>query len=510
MTAADASRPDVLVVGGGPAGSTAAALLASWGRTVLMVHRESGQPDLAESLPASIRKLLRFLGQFDAVEAARFHPNCGNLSRWAGEPAVATSDEAGYHVSRLELDRRLRDHAAAQGAVVIHGQVQRIVFREPPLVSVVESTGALADYSCRFVLDCSGRAGVVARKGLRRSEVGYRTLAVAAEWECDDWPAHEHSHTIVDSYQDGWAWSVPLSPTRRQCTVMIDRERTAISKAGFEAIYRRELRKASGIAQRVAGARQTSRPWACDASLYDATRAAEGCTLLVGDAASFIEPLSSAGVKKALASAWRAAVVVNTCLGTPELHDRAFDFYNHREQQVYRDCVGRSASFFQTAAAYYRDPFWTTRATSQPHDTFDGGSELTDRDLARDPSIRDTFQRLRDAPAFRLTRAPALAFMPVADIEGREIVMREAVVIPGLKSPVRFAAGVNLPTLVRLVSEGRDVSTLIEAYEAQGGKVSPESLLKALSMLVARNLLHLVIEKTGNRVNAESGDRGNW
>jgi flavin-dependent dehydrogenase len=489
MSGGNPHRPDALVVGGGPAGSTAAALLASWGRSVVMVHRESGQPDLAESLPASTRKLLRFLGQLDAVDAASFHPNYGNLSRWAGAPAVATSDEAGYHVSRRELDRRLRDHAAAQGAVVVHGQVQRIDLREPPVVSIVGPTGKPADYGCRFVLDCSGRAGVVARKGLRRSEAGYRTLAVAAEWECGDWPADERMHTIVDSYQDGWAWSVPLSATRRQCTVMIDRERTVISKPGLEEIYRRELHKAAAIAQRLAGARPTGRPWACDASVYDASRSADGCALLVGDAASFIEPLSSAGVKKALTSAWRAAVVVNTCLAKPDFRDRAFDFYNLRERQVFVDCVGRARTFFESAAAYHRDPFWTTRANWHPSDTLDGGSELTERDLSRDPSIRDAFQRLRAAPVFALTRAPALAFVPAADIEGREIVMREAVVVPGLTSPVRFAAGVDLPALIRLATETRDVGSLFGAYETRIGKVSPDSLLKALSMLVAKELL---------------------
>ena len=69
-----------------------------------------------------------------------------------------------------------------------------------------------------------------------------------------------------------------------------------------------------------------SAPWTCDASVYDAPRPGERGVLLVGDAASFIEPLSSAGVKKALLSAWRAAVVTNTCLAKPEMADAAVDF----------------------------------------------------------------------------------------------------------------------------------------------------------------------------------------
>ena len=62
-------------------------------------------------------------------------------------------------------------------------------------------------------------------------------LPIAAEWTCWEWPAEERTYTFVDSYENGWAWSVPLSPTRRQCTVMIDAELTAVSKARLQTLY---------------------------------------------------------------------------------------------------------------------------------------------------------------------------------------------------------------------------------------------------------------------------------
>ena len=77
---------------------------------------------------------------------------------------------------------------------------------------------------------------------------------------------------------------------------MIDAELTAVSKARLQNLYRTELRKAVIIEARLAGARHVTSAWGCDATLYRSTRAAESNTLLVGDAASFIEPLSSAGV----------------------------------------------------------------------------------------------------------------------------------------------------------------------------------------------------------------------
>src|SRR5476649_2694733 len=99
-----ADKCDVLVIGAGPAGSTAAQLLASWDWSVTLVHRGDARPPLAESLPSSTRKLLTFLGQIDRVESAAFHPNRGNVGCWAGTERATRSTDAGFHVSRDQFD----------------------------------------------------------------------------------------------------------------------------------------------------------------------------------------------------------------------------------------------------------------------------------------------------------------------------------------------------------------------------------------------------------------------
>src|SRR5262249_52403577 len=149
----------------------------------------------------------------------------------------------------------------------------------------------------------------------------------------------------------------PLSPTRRQFTVMVETARGTGS-------YSAELSKTRELKTRLADAHQTTAPWVCDASLYRAERAADAGVLLVGDAASFIEPLSSAGVKKALTSAWRAAVVTNTCLSKPSMAAAALDLYNRREVEIFDECRRRSTQFFQEAAAVYGGAFWRARAES--------------------------------------------------------------------------------------------------------------------------------------------------
>ncbi len=93
----------------------------------------------------------------------------------------------------------------------------------------------------------------------------------------------------------------------------------------------------------------------------------------MGDAASFIEPLSSAGVKKALLSAWRAAVVANTCVSNPALASAAADLYARRERQVYADCTRKARGFFAEAADVHDNPFWSVRA--DPGGAADAGEQ---------------------------------------------------------------------------------------------------------------------------------------
>jgi flavin-dependent dehydrogenase len=481
---------DVLVIGGGPAGATAAALLAAWGRSVVVIHRHPRSPDLAESLPASSRKLMRFLDQLAIVEAAAFQPNRGNVARWGGRSTVATSTAAGFHVSRRTFDELLREHARDRGARIINGRVQAIAFSQPLRVDSIGHDDVAESWLADFVLDCSGRAGVIANKGLRRFDAGYRTLALVSEWQVDGWPTDEVDRTIIESYVDGWAWSVPLSATRRQCTVMIDQDRTAITKQSLPAVYHAELAKASGIADRLATAAPVGHPWACDATLYRAERSFDRCALLVGDSASFIEPLSSAGVKKALTSAWRAAVVVETCLADSRMLGTACEFFDRREQEVFRDCVRRSGVFFREAAPFHDDPFWTTRAGAYS-DWAQSNADAAFDDSTGDPTIRSVFEQLRHAADVDFTLAPGVRLVPTAVVEGRHIVMRDGVVIPGDGRPVRFAGGVNLPELINAAVGCRDLSSVFAAYCARTGNADAQEVLASLAVLVAKGLLLL-------------------
>src|SRR5256885_7418091 len=115
---------DTVIIGGGPAGSAAARLLALWGHSVLVLSRAADAArGAAESLPPSTRKLLARVGVLEEIDAAGFYRTTGNTVWWGMreghvEPFDASGDTAGYQVFRPAFDRILLSGAADAGAEV--------------------------------------------------------------------------------------------------------------------------------------------------------------------------------------------------------------------------------------------------------------------------------------------------------------------------------------------------------------------------------------------------------
>jgi hypothetical protein len=204
--------------------------------------------------------------------------------------------------------------------------------------------------------------------------------------------------------------------------------------------------------------------------------------------------LSSAGVKKSLLSAWRAAVVTNTCVAKPGLAGMARELYARRERDVFAACTARSAMFFAEAAATHGTPFWTARAeTGSPsvatHDDDDDLDHAGDLLAGHDQSVQAAFEQIRSAPRMRLRPAAGLRFAALPTIGDREVVFREAILMPGLKAPLQFAAGVDLARLARLAARCDDVPAIIEAYQQHVAAAPMAGVLTGLSLLVARQAL---------------------
>ena len=493
------AAPDVVVIGGGPAGSTAAALLAAWGRRVVLITRPPARRALAESLPPSCARLFDRVGIRAIVDDAGFIRSTGNAVQW-GKNALRVERFAagalGWQVRRDVLDHLLVAHAEASGATVLRDATARDVTpggaADLSLVSY-DAGGEARALSAAWVLDCTGRAGLAGARRWRRDDATQRTLALVGVWERasgDAWPMDDHTQTLVESYEGGWAWSVPVSPERRYLTVMVDPSLTPVRGGeALTATYERELARTTALRRLAAGATLVGEPWARDASSYSSSQAAEPGLLVAGDAASFVDPLSSYGVKKAIASAWLAAVVTHTCLGNGALMGPALAFYEERERLMYDELRRHTVELSGEARAAHAGSFWKDRA--EPDDEDDRQAEPDVAALRTDERVLAAFDALKREPVAHLHQSRALERVNRATVRGHQVVLMEHLVAPDFPGGVRYLRGVDLVHLVELAPSHDQVPDLFEAYNRSSPPVALPDFLGALSVLIGMKMVVL-------------------
>lgn len=505
---------------------------------------------LAESIPGSAGKLLERVGALAALAAAGLVPNEGNTVWWAGRPRRDErfgAPERGVHADRAALEAVFHRVAGEAGV--------RLRTDGPVVEAAAEADGwrvatASGSWRARWLLDASGRAGVLARRGFRTRERGIATLALTGRWTADaDRPAPDPGCTLVESYRDGWAWSVPTSPRTRCVTAMVDPRRTDLARErGLDGMWRAELAKAARLGQRLGDGRLAGPVRACPASLYGATRHGQPGLLLVGDAGSFIDPLSSYGVKKALASAWLAAVVAHTALQDDAMAGPACALYDDREREVYRTYRQLSVPFLDEAAAAHDHPFWASRLAaareagtgpaSDGSTTGDGDGAATGtaggdttgawtadglaagggapavrgpaagtppvaepghRSLAEEraeaflgsPEVRVAYETIRTLPSVRLRRGATLADLARPAIVEDRIALERHLVSERLPGGARFARNIDLRRLVEVAPNFDQVPDIYEAYNRLGAAAPLPDFLAALALTVGAGFLDL-------------------
>jgi 2-polyprenyl-6-methoxyphenol hydroxylase-like FAD-dependent oxidoreductase len=502
---------DVLVLGGGPAGATCARLLSRHGhRVALLVRPRPPEQAIAESLPPSCRPLFRHVGIEAALDATDFPRSTGNTVWWGGDERVELFDggETGWQAPAAELEELLLELASEQGTRLIRpckvlavsapqmgGEPHRAPSAAPASRVRALISDDEAELEAAWVVDASGRAGLLARQGRRSSRTGTRTLALGSTWARDEpWPLPDPSHTVVESYRDGWAWSVPMVGNRRFVTMMADPRHTRLEAAGAPArLYAAELAKTSAVRRLVAQARECGPLVVCDASTYTAHRFCGPGWFLAGDAGSFLDPLSSFGVKKAVSSGWLAAVCLHTALTHPERTSAALDLYERREREIFETYEGLSRRYFGAGATASGQAdvagFWAARSRLDG-EALEATSTGVDVDSLRgDAEVLAAFESIKSRPTLAVAPDPHLRLEARPMVEADEVVLRPHVIASWCPEGVRYLRDVDLPQLVSLAPDHRSVPDLFEAYLASRPQVELPDFLGALSTCLARGLL---------------------
>jgi flavin-dependent dehydrogenase len=308
---------DVIVVGCGPAGSTAANLLASAGHDVLALDRESfPRFHIGESLLPIDLPLFASLGL--ALDRARYHfkqgaefwdERTGEFAFFSFADAMTGTPSHAWQVERAEFDHMLARQAAARGAELRFGE--RVAAIEPGADGVAVTTDR-GVHRARFVFDATGQDALLARRG--RTVQPIRELGRAAVF-ChfeDLAPGvvaeiHPQGNIKVLIVEDGWHWLIPLVNGR--LSVGLVKWRGKLDEAALDAALAASplIRRLTAGARR--GPTRTIANWS-----YRNTRPYGARWACIGDAACFLDPVFSSGVSLAMLGAEAAVDLLRPAL----------------------------------------------------------------------------------------------------------------------------------------------------------------------------------------------------
>jgi flavin-dependent dehydrogenase len=480
---------DILVAGGGPAGATIARLLAGFGfQVVLLEKRRFPRHQIGESLTPQILPILDFLGVRAQVEAAGFLRMIGHTVCW-GSPQPRTSyyspdyTRRGFQVWREDFDSLLLRHAQTGGVHVIETLGVASVTLGGSAV-VVHTRGG--SWTTSFFIDASGHSGILARQGFRRRDATFQTLAVTGYWHEATSPAGiDAANTILETYPHGLVWSVPLHNGLRNVTLLIDWHLgDRIRQSGLESFYHSELQQVSYVTRFLANAQLAKPPQVFDATWYTASTFAREQFLLVGDAGLFVDPLSSEGVHKAMASAITGAIVVNTILKRPAAATAAIRLYEENQHHTYESHYAESARYYREERRWPQSPFWIKRASVPSSEFRVPSSEFQVSPVQKPTRVAN----VRIAPDVKIEQRPV--------IEGPFVEVREVVIAPPYPRGVRFLQEVCVPVLLRQVETRTAVAEIMTAYLStpEGRHCRPEAVRQVLARLYQENVLIAVDE----------------
>ena len=373
----------IIVIGGGPGGSTAATLLARQGFDVTLFEREVfPREHVGESLlPASI-PILETLGVIDEIEAAGFTPKYGATMVWGRDPEPwswhfaetnATYPHA-YQVWRPTFDQMLLDNAGRNGVSVRQGC--RVVDAavetdESPNVTIESSEGTRETHRVDWIVDASGQNGFLARRlDLRTHDEFFRNLAVYSYYRgADRLPEPDAGNIFIEAYEHGWSWAIPLPDDVMSVGLVVDAAwgGSQLTDQPTEEFYREQLAMTGRTAAMLSEAEIIDEPRVIRDWSYTAQRLVGDGYILVGDAACFIDPLFSSGVHLALSSAVLASAYVTSALRDPEMREPAAEVYTQLYMQQYHQFREMAALFYasnRTSDSY----FWEARRITQTTD----------------------------------------------------------------------------------------------------------------------------------------------
>lgn len=332
---------DVIVMGGGPAGTTAATMIAQKGHRVALFERDHfPRFHIGESLiPETywvldrLKMLPKMKGShFVKKYSVRFVTDKGRVSEpfyfWDHKPQDASQT---WQVRRSEFDLMMLDNAREQGVTVFEGaRVLDVLMAGDQVTGVkvsLEGDSNLQDVEAQVVVDATGQQAMLIDKfKLREWDPVLKKAALWTYWKGAERDlGKDEGATIVNQVQgkQGWFWYIPLHDNIVSVGVVAAHDYLFKNRGttDFETIYFQEVAKCPGVAPKIANAERCDIFRAQKEYSYRTKQAAGNGWVMIGDAFGFLDPLYSSGVLLALKSGQVAADAINDALAAGDLSE---------------------------------------------------------------------------------------------------------------------------------------------------------------------------------------------
>ena len=327
------SECDVLVIGGGPAGATAGALLAQRGYQVVVLEKDHHPRfHIGESLLPANLPLLEKLGVLDAVKAV-------GMEKWGAEfvspwqdgksqtfrfgDAWDKSMPFSYQVRRSEFDEILIRNAGRLGAEVIEGcRVKNVAFAPghgSAMIHAQHEDGRLQDWRARFVVDASGRDTLLGRLfDVKRRNPRHNSSALYAHFSgAKRHPGQDEGNITIFWFDYGWFWLIPLADGATSIGAVVWPHYLKSRSKPVREFLLDTIALCPALAERLADATLASEVEATGNFSYACEHTHGQNYLLIGDAFTFIDPVFSSGVMLAMQGGFEGAEAVDVCLREP-------------------------------------------------------------------------------------------------------------------------------------------------------------------------------------------------
>lgn len=322
------ATPDVLVIGGGPAGSTVATLLARKGwRVTLLEKARHPRFHIGESLLPMNMPILQRLGVLEQVRAigvlklgADFPIDDGSYNSFPFARALDPENGYAFHVKREEFDQLLFEHARSEGVDAREQvKVERVEFNDCATEVHARGPDGALQFRPRYLIDASGRDAFLGGKlGLKRRNPRHQSAALFSHYTgVERRPGDDAGNVSIIRHPFGWLWLIPLRDGVTSVGAVCSPEYLKQRRGDSEAFLQQTLASVPAAADRMRDAVRIAPVHATGNYAYDCSAMSGPGWMLLGDAWTFVDPMFSSGVFLAMNGAERGADAVDAVLREP-------------------------------------------------------------------------------------------------------------------------------------------------------------------------------------------------